>query len=330
MLIAKKHLKILVILASLLASLYLVFFIDNDGILDRDNYLSVFVNIQGILFSSDIKTISELLTFLSNEPLWLLIVYLFSVLFEPNIGLGILIFISSFVTWYLMLWYGAIISGKTFLRVIFVLIILLSPQILKNNIVHLRQGFAIAIFLLGYFNATTRQKLFLFTLSCFVHSSFFFVVLFLIITWVFKEFLKFSAQLQIVALLVFITCLYFFLDFLGSVSGARQWDAYKDVNVQASGLAFMFWIFILILIMLEGSSYIKDNIFVISILIFYLAIQFQLPFSARIFESVLPILLLSCLNLSSYRKTSFKFAFLFYVLIQYAMSTSKPFLGMGL
>lgn len=79
-----------------------------------------------------------------NEPAWLLLNIGLGSFLEPENVVRALIFFPAFTTSFFVL-------RSNPRNCIFLLAFLLAPQIIKNNITHLRQGVAISVFLLGWF-----------------------------------------------------------------------------------------------------------------------------------------------------------------------------------
>ncbi len=308
---------LIIVIVALIFALSLVFLIPSDGILDRFNYLELLTAGRDSVFFE--KT-NNFLTVLFNEPIWFALNYILSNYFEPSTSLDIIIFFSAFTTVYLLL------KNNTS-NFIFTLVILLSPQILKNNVVHIRQGLAISFFLLGFFS---RQKInFFYLLSCLIHSSFFVVCTFILLTSIFEKF-KLSVIIQLFIILLLSISANFLLLSKGSMIDARQFNAYENKDVELSGLAFIYWTFILILYLNDSLLFKKRNMWLIGLLIFYLATQFFIPYSPRIFESALPIFLFSGSELTSLRRILFRSSYFFYVLFLYYMLSSAPFFGWGI
>jgi hypothetical protein len=268
---------------------------------DRENYL-VYADYALDIFQSNIdKGVGHTL---ANEPLWLVINIWLSYYLDPEDCVRVIVFFSSFVVSFLILR-----ADRKYFFLLF--LFLLLPQVLKNHIIHLRQGLGIAVFLLGWFSQNKKLRWLFIIFSPFIHSSFFFVVFFLFLHNTLLM-LSFSAGW----LIFFYLLVGLFLDFAGlgfaAQLGARQGDEYQSFEMKASGLAFLYWLFFAGIFILEGKDFIRGHGFCLCVLIVYLSTYFFVPFTARIFESTLLLILLSGLHLTSNRNLAFYGCFTFY------------------
>lgn len=290
-----------------------------DLFVDRNNYLSYALN-SGEIFNRYLT--QGWLSIFFNEPGWLGINILLGSFLSPENILRVIIFFSSAITAYLVLKHEA----KYF---IFLVLILFLPQVLKNNIIHLRQGLAIAVFLFGWFSLRKNVRYAFFTFACLIHASFFIVVFLMILNhFLIRSRLGFELR----AAAIFFGGI--FVGFLGlwlaGFLGARQANEYVDGAAEVSGLAFAFWAVIAGLCVLQGKSFLRNNSLQFSFIIFYLSTYFLLPVTARVFESGLIIIFISLLGLTSYRKYTFFLALSFYFIIQWIPRLALPGFGWGI
>lgn len=290
-----------------------------DAFIDRDNYID-YATFSSVILSSNIEQGLNVVFF--NEPLWLLINTLLGLILSPENTLIILIFISSFITFYI-----TFVNSKPELFIL-ILLFLLLPQVLKNNIIHIRQGLAIAIFLLAWFSESKKYSLILMFCAPLIHSSFFIVCMILIYSKCMEK-INFSNGINI-SLFIFLGIIFSLsIMFFASYLGARQ-GSEGGAGLDISGAGFIFWLCILFICLLEGKSFFIKNKISIYFIIFYLVSYFLIPTSARIFESVLIIVLLSTTYFTGYRKLSFIAFFLLYFLIQWLTRLDKPGFGWGI
>jgi hypothetical protein len=106
---------------------------------------------------------------------------------------------------------------------------------------------------------------------------------------------------------------------MAALVGARQARRYQLGIEDVSGLGFIFWFSVSILFLVQSSGYIKDNIFPIGGLIFYLSGYFLSGFVVRAFESFLPLLLISGLGMSVSKKRVFVTLILLYGSMQWIL-----------
>jgi hypothetical protein len=290
-----------------------------DGFIDRENYLNY------AKYSLDIfqSNIDEGVGYtLANEPLWLLINIWLSSFLNPEDCVRVIVFFSSFVVSFLILR----ADPKHFLLLF---LFLLVPQVLKNHIIHLRQGLAIAVFLLGWFSQTKSLRWLFIILSTFIHSSFLFIVILIFLNNILLM-LSFSCGW----LIFFYLLVGLFFDFVGvglaAQFGARQGNEIQSLETNMSGLGFISWLFFSGILILEGKNFIRRHSFSLCVLMVYLSTYFLMPFTARIFESTLLLVLLSGLHLTSYRNLAFYGFFTVYFLFDWYQRIMLPGFGWGI
>lgn len=291
-----------------------------DAFMDRENYLNYVQDSQILIF---VNASQGLLKLISNEPLWLLLnSFLYFLLESPDNVLRSYIFLfSTFFS------FAVLLKGpKNFLWLI---IFLFLPQVLKNYVIHLRQGVAIAIFFVGFNMISGRVKNILIYITPLIHASFFFVVL----IYSSSKFLligKISNINRIILALIFSASIVASLNFLSRFVGARQADEYDfSASMDVSGIGFLFWMVILSLMLMENKFFIKKYFFEIFCLIFYLTAYFFVEVSGRIFESVIILVLVACLSLNGYRKYFFSVFILLFFVMSYIERFKLPQFGFG-
>jgi hypothetical protein len=290
-----------------------------DAFVDRNNYLVYAGHSTEIIFR---YIEQQPWSVFFNEPLWLGVnVFLGSFLFPDNV-LRTIIFTSSFLTAYLVL--------RSRPNDIFLLLfVLLLPQVLKNNIIHLRQGLAIAVFLCGWFCCRKNRRYLLFISACLIHSSFF-IIMFLIVL---NNFLiRFRLPVELRAVVISVGGIFVGLLglWLAGFLGARQAGEYAGGAAEVSGLAFAFWAVIAGLFVLQGRAFLRSNSIQFSFIIFYLSTYFLLPVTARVLESGLILIFISLLGLTSYRRYLFLAALSFYFIFQWIPRLALPGFGWGI
>lgn len=249
---------------------------------DRENYL---VYAQDSLFIL-LRNLSEgLLSTFFNEPLWLLINIGLGALLEPENVVRLLIFISSFLVIYKLLFQDTN-------RIFILLLIFFLPIVVKNHIVHLRQGVAIAIFIFAYFSLS-KYKYFYLALTPLVHSSFFVILLLMFIRASMTK-IRLAGDVQSILYFVVGSVLAVLLVQVASMLGARQHEQYATtVMNNVSGLGFLFWFSVFMVYCVQGKEFLKEHSFSVGVLVLYLTTYFTLPVTGRILESAVVIVLLS-------------------------------------
>lgn len=257
----------------------------------------------------------------ANEPVWLLVNTTFNNFFEPEATLWIIVFFTAFVTAYLVL----SINPKYFG---FLLLMLFFPPVIDKAVVHIRQGLAIAIFLLGWFAISKHWRWLLFALAPLIHASFFFVLFLYTVTWFLKR-LNFALDLRVVAIVLIGLMIGLGLGFIASLLGARQVGVYQFSTTAVSGLGFLFWLGVFVLYWLQGRKFSYDNALAMSAIAFYLTTYFLIEVTARIFESLVIIVLLASLDLSGWRRKVFILAVIAFVGLSWLLRINQPWLGWG-
>ena len=299
--------------ATVLASLPL------DAFNDRDNYLRYAAHSWAILkwyWSQGSVAL------LANEPLWLVINVSLSSVLSPEWTVRTVIFLPAFTVAWLVLRQDA-------RHFIWLIVFLLMAQVIKNHIIHLRQGVAIAIFLCSWLSTRFRTRSLVMVIAAFVHGSFFFLLALYAIIHLARR-MRLNPDIQFLIAACAGVAVGLGVGFLASFLGARQAAYYDFTLADVSGLGFIFWAFILLIMLLEGTKYKKDYNYHISVVVFYLSTYFMLEVTARIFESALIPILLAGLSLSNWRRKVFLTMVCAYAVLQYHMRMQAPWLGWGI
>lgn len=302
---------------SLMLSLYLSS-LPVDAFYDRDNYLR-YMELSSVILENYFYY-RGVFYLIFNEPVWLVVNIFFGSLFsDVELSLRALIFTSSFITF-------LFVTIKESKYLFFIFLIILLPQVLKNNIVHLRQGVALSFFIIGWYISKPSLKLAFMSFAALIHLSFLFL-LFIYLIFIYSPRIGLSRNVVLcVCMFVFVFVSFFSLE-MAVYLGSRQGERYSDVASSVSGFAFLFWSFVFSLYLMQGRLFIRNNFFSLLVILFYLSAYFFLPVSGRIFESAILFVLVSGLNLTSYRKLAFIGAFLIYFSMQWWVRLGSPLLG---
>lgn len=288
-----------------------------DAFLDRFNYLNYAQNASAIF---DSYYHSGLLSAIANEPLWLGINVALSTFMDgPDVVRTIVFFASSVV--------GYVVIRRT-KSLFLAIIILFLPQVLENQLVHLRQGVAVAVFLLAWYNDRPRVRIALFALCPLIHASFFFIVAMLTLTR-YLERTRISIGLRALVFALSGLVLGFGGQLAAVLAGARQAEMYDSAALNISGLGFAFWLGMLVVMFLEGRTFHKRYVFELACLVFYLSIYFISPLAGRIFEGVVVLVLIACGQLTRWRKATYVIAITAFGLGLYAMHADQAWFGFG-
>lgn len=258
-----------------------------DAFKDRQNYLNYFTNAPLILLAQLESGIGSLL---ANEPVFVSICLVLNVFLEPEQALRVVIFAGAFLVAYASL---RMARGHLLL----VLCFLLCPQILKNHIVHLRQGLGIGVFLVGWTSSRPRVRWTFMLMAPFVHSSFAFVLLIMGVGSIVRRFGS-SKLLVLAAYLGLGLFLGFGLGIISQSLGARQGEQFEFVaDPSISGQGFAFWTLPLAVMLMQSRRFVVDHLLEIGSIIVYLATYFLSPVTGRVFESSLLLVLLAGLGM---------------------------------
>ncbi len=290
----------------------------DDSIKDRVSYLAYASDSVAISFR---YLSSGVIAFLANEPVWLGINVILSQLLSPEQVVFSVVLFSSFWSSYLILKF----DPRYFF---FLLLVVFFPQVILKYAVHLRQGVAIAVFLLGWFSGVRSIRYFLFFLTPFIHSSFFFILLLLLLTSIFKK-AKLAFDLRTVLVICLGISLSFVIGVVAEAVGARQGGSSEQVSSGVSGFGFVFWLIVFLLYMFQGRTFCYLNSLAMTILVFYLSTYFFSKFTGRIFESAIILVLLSGLALTSWRKLIFLGLISVFFALSWGMKLGEPWLGWG-
>ena len=290
----------------------------DSSIKDRMNYLEYAGNSEIIILGFISKGYLNLFV---NEPIWLSTNIVLNQYFEPETTLRIIIFFTASVTAYLVL----SVNPRFFL---FLLFILIFPQVIVKSVVHIRQGFAISIFLLGWFTISKPWRWLLFSLTPLIHASFFIVLFLCSFTW-FLNHLKLASDLRMIATVFIGLVVGLGLAIIASFLGVRQASEYEFTGTDVSGLGFLFWLCILVIYWSQGREFAKKNTFAMVAIGFYLTTYFLVEVTARIFESMFIIVLLASLGLTSWRRIVFIGATVTLVVLSWSLRLNQPVLGLG-
>jgi len=288
------------IMLEILASVIFGFFLSglpHDLFIDRDNYL-LFISAETLFERINIG-ISSPLVFFANEPLWVFLNLGLAILFEADTVIRLIIFLGAATFCCVVLRH--LRGGPTLYLFGCAALLLLTPQILKNYVVHLRQGFAIAVFMLILFDFPSYWRLGLAAIiAALFHSSFFFIFGLAVVLIVLEHFqLKAVYKFSIIAIFIFISA--YFLNTIYSIIEVRRGDPSPPMEV-LSGNGFVFWISVLLVVCIaanirrdfEMNHYME---FAITAILLYLIYYFSTMFASRIFESALPLVYLGLLTI---------------------------------
>jgi hypothetical protein len=262
-----------------------------------------------------------LLRILSNEPIWLMLNAGLSIFLDPETAVRTIIFFgATTVAWHTLRYYPR--------QFVWVILFLLLPQVIKNYLVHLRQGFAIAVFLWGWFAVHRSARWLLLGATPFIHASFFFILALLALTWLLRS-VQVSSALKTITYFSIAIAVGLSLGTLAELSGARQSNEYAFMRTDVSGFGFLLWAMVLGVIFTAGKTWLREHAFESGVLIFYLGTYWLIEVTARIFESGLITILLAGLSLPGWRRQAFLGIVLGAGALDWLRRISQPVFGLG-
>lgn len=258
---------------------------------------------------------------LANEPVWLCLNAILALVFEPEGVVRTIIFLSASTVALKVLR-----SNPKLLPLL--LLLLFMPMVIKNFLIHIRQGVAIAIFLLGWF-AAPRWRLPVMALAASVHISFAFILLMLGLAWAARR-LHLGPDLRALVFISTGLSIGVGLGWLAALVGARQAQEYSFVMAEVSGVGFILWALIFSLMCLEGRKYLHNYMFESGVILFYLATYFLIEVTGRIFESGAILVLLAVFKMTGWRRNAALLVVGTAALTQWGARLNQPMLGFGL
>ncbi|MBY6192910.1 hypothetical protein KUV78_03780 [Marinobacter hydrocarbonoclasticus] len=297
---------------------FLAFIMPLDVFKDREHYLD-YATEPGLSMLD--YWLQGFLPVLFNEPLFLIVNYVPGLFLSGPAVLEALIFSFSFLGAY------CVLSSNPRLLVWMVLILLL-PQVLKNYVMQLRQGYALSLFLYGWFFCRGVNRWLVIAMAPFLHASFFIVLAFMV---AYQSFTFLRIRYWLVPLLIgaIAASSTFLIIEVASLLGVRQGERYANAVVHVSGKAFVFWFVVFCIFMAQSKSWVVRHGLEISFVAMYLGLYFMSPLAGRVFESVLPLVLIAGLSLQGRSFLIFASMFLIYFFGHYFLASREVLFGVG-
>lgn len=293
--LSRQQRAVLVVVVALGYAALLAIFPD-ERVKDFDNYIVYGANSWEMLMG---RWSQGLLATLANEPLWLLVNAGLSSFLGPEEVVRGVIFMSAFTV-------AATLLHARPSHWAWVVFILLFPMLIKSYVIHLRQGMAIAVFVLGWFSERRTVRTHLMLAAPFLHASFFFIVVLMLISRLMRM-MRLDVDVRVIVALGLSVSLGFLLSDIASMVGARQANEYQFSMAEVSGAGFLLWLSVLGLMALEGRRFLRAHVLEASLLTFYLGTYWLVEIAARVLESGIVLILLAGLKLSGLRRLLFVF-----------------------
>lgn len=289
-----------------------------DVFMDRINYLNYATDSWAILLQ---RWNEGWVVLAANEPLWLLFNAFLSTFLQPEEVVRAVILVSSGVVAWIVARQFASSPWK-------VVLILLLPIVIRYHVIALRNGLALAVFLAGWVAPNGVRRWLLLLLAPLIHVSYFIVLALLATAWLCLRW-RFAPDLRALTFVVFSLSLAVATDTLASMAGARHAYEYAFSAVDVSGLGFLFWMGVLVVMWFEGRTFLRQNAFETGSIVFYLVSVWLVDFAARAFESTSLFILLAGMRLTGWRLSVFAGLLTIYMVLYVVMNINKPWLGFG-
>jgi hypothetical protein len=280
-------------------------FSDFDDNVFNINYLHTFNNVNVI----ERYGISSYLELFTNEALWYeLTRWLTNITGDAAVALRILSFFMLFVWSYFLI---------KRVRYAPALLFLFNPTAIDVAMSSIRNGLAWSFFMVGISSRWRYLRAALFVTGILIHSS----TLALVIIYYATQFA--SRIIKTKTILIGGIGLGVFIGLALSIGGSIVLGAIGDRRagadyvVGASFLQASVWGILLCLQCLSGRRYVRENIFVISVLAWYLAMNPFIPWSYRVWSSLLPVIAVSALKLPRLNRQVFISLYSGYLVVQY-------------
>lgn len=286
------------------------------------------------------NSVSELLSryesgyryLLFNEPVWLILNILITSIFG---GAHNTILFFSFFSSFTVSFYTKKFDLSGWERLFYVGILLCFPLLLSNFVTHLREGVALAFFLIGYYRGKTWLRNSLILVTPLIHIGFI-IVIFGYYSSRFTAFFKVSIWLKVIFLLllviIFSLALYFSPYFVGD--SIRQLNL--DQNTESSGYGFLYWIAIFIFYIFSlNRYYLTQNnknrtsliLFALYVLNFYTINYFSFYAASRVLQSGLFFIFASFSYLKHEYRIILLFPLLLFLIFDWSIRFSMDGLG---
>lgn len=280
---------------------------------DRINYLTFADNIDSYfvnLYSN------SLLTLFRQEPFWSLVFYLLNWIGLSSIAsIRLIIFISSFIAFFIMI-------DKNRIPLYALIFIIFFDWFIGNYVNALRMAFATSIFLFSWFYLKGIKQKIIWALTPLVHYSFFIL---LGLVWLESYFKKIKLSVDISVAITFIAGVSFGLlvfiaaTFLGFGNLSDRYSEFEGIF--SLSLGPIFFLFILIIFLLQDNEFKQKNLFSIMVITFYIASVIFFPPISRILISSILLVLISGFSIKSYYK--FLFIIMIFMYTSYFLVSGK-------
>jgi hypothetical protein len=284
--------------------------ISKDGFPDFDEYILNFSHyISAGLSRIEMYELTNVMQFFTHEVLWNeLILALHGIIGDSAVTLRIASFFILFTfCLFLLRKVGFIYS----------LLFLINPSVIDVAMSGIRNGLAWSLIVIALWGRSEIIKIFLFVVALFIHSSSLVLFILYYLTRAASRYCK-ERMLLFIGLIsgVGIGLALTVFNEIVNVIGDRRTGSEYLVKSGSFKLASI-WALLIILQCTSGPKYIKENIFQISILAWYLVMNLFIPISYRIWAALIPIIAVSVVSLPVQKRQLFISIYVCYLALQY-------------
>jgi hypothetical protein len=309
------HILIIISFIVLVTNIDLLFSIPANQITDRNNY---HIHVQdGKTWLAYVMSIGFPLFFFS-EPVSKFIYFLLNICFtSEQFSIKILIFLQLYLTFY-------IVRRNSVLPFYWIIVIFLTPPVLVNYIMTLRQGLASMFFLFFFFSTDYRKFLWL-SICPLIHFLFYGVLSIFFLSKL--ESIKSKPVFSLFLFFLFSLFFSFFSNKIIIYFNLSYFEVDSNEFKLRFGFQIVYWFLILVLFINEGNSFLRNNLFVSFIIAFYLASVFIVPQLSRILDSLSILIFLTGFQLTGKNLFFYKSLVLLFAFYQLFMFITNASLG---
>lgn len=198
------------------------------------------------------------------------------------------------------------------------LLFLFNPFAIDVAMSGIRNGLAWSLVIVGLMSQSKIVKTALFLIGMFIHSSTLVLVVLYCFVALAKRFIKGYALLIAglgIGVLIGLMLTVGSELVLGAIGDRRQGENYLVGG--GSLMQASLWVALLGMLCMSGRDYIKQNLFVIAVLAWYLTMNPFIPWSYRIWAAFLPVIAVAAMDLPPCKRQTFVYLYAGYVALQY-------------
>jgi hypothetical protein len=314
---------LVVVLLSISYALFVVLFpweeVSRGGFTDYEQYVRNFIYFEdhrNVTFNDHYQIpdgISGWLVlreYFTREALW------FELLRRLTIKIGDVEIAIRIISLFILFVWGLFLFKRVSYGV--ALLFLFNPFVIDVAMSGIRNGLAWSMVMLGLMTQSKWLRGVLFLTGMFVHSTTLVLAIFYYLTRLASRFISGKPLLLVglgAGICVGLALTVFNELVLGTIGDRRSGENY--IVGGGSLLQASLWGILLYLQCMSGRANIKQNIFIIAVLAWYLTMNLFIPWSFRIWGAFLPVIAASAMSLPARKRQIFIFLYSGYLVLQY-------------